>query len=155
MEQKKATFQLVEYCFPAFSFNTIDSQSQGDKEGAIQLGLTAQGLYSQESRRFNIKIEMQILASKELMCQIQCLAAFEFVNEIKKEDIPDYFYANSIAILYPYIRAFCSLITTQSNNPGVILPVLNLTALGEELKQNTTLQENNDTNNSVISSGSL
>lgn len=33
------------------------------------------------------------------------------------EDIPDYFYANSIAILFPYVRAFVSTVSLQANIP--------------------------------------
>jgi len=54
------------------------------------------------------------------------------------EDIPDFFYKNSIAILFPYLRAYLSLVTTQANVPGIILPTYNLSGLEEELRSNTT-----------------
>lgn len=52
--------------------------------------------------------------------------------------MPSYFYRNSIAIVFPYIRAFISTVTLQANIPPIILPTMNLTSLEIPLKQNTT-----------------
>lgn len=52
-------------------------------------------------------------------------------------EIPDYFYANSLAIIFPYIRAFVSTITLQSNMHPIVLPTVNLMGLSEKLKRNT------------------
>lgn len=152
MEHTNAKFRLIEYRFPTFSFNAPKPYSEEEKEVSIQLKFTPQGLYIPASRLFKVIVDVQISANGESQIQIRCEATFEFERELN--DLPDYFYANSIAIVYPYIRAFCSLITTQSNNTGIILPVLNLMGLGEELKQNTTVQEN-DTDNQIIPGSSL
>ena len=68
---------------------------------------------------------------------VQCKGAFKFENVTTLEEIPDYFYRNCIAILFPYVRAYVSLVTTQANVPGVILPTLNLSNLEDDLKKNT------------------
>lgn len=48
------------------------------------------------------------------------------------------FYANSIAIVFPYIRAFISTVTLQANLVSpILLPTMNLTSLGERLMNNT------------------
>ena len=65
------------------------------------------------------------------------VARFSFSSLMKFEDIPDYFYSNSVAILFPYMRAFVSTVSLQSNIPPLILPTLNLTKLGETLKKNS------------------
>lgn len=52
-------------------------------------------------------------------------------------EIPNYFYANSLAIIFPYIRAFVSTITLQSNMHPIVLPTVNLMGLSEKLKRNT------------------
>ncbi len=137
MEQTNATFQLVEYRFPTFTFNsTVSTES---KENSLRLELSASGNYTPVSRLFTVRIDLQLSSNEESVIQLRCEATFRFTSELAA--IPEYFYANSIAIVYPYIRAFCSLMTTQSNNTHIILPVLNLTQLGEELKQNTTILE--------------
>jgi len=70
--------------------------------------------------------------------RINCKGLFEFKNVQTIEDIPDFFYKNSIAILFPYVRAYISLVTTQANVPGIILPTHNLSSLEEKLRNNTT-----------------
>ena len=139
MEQTNATFQLVEYRFPTFTFNSTISTTVENKENTLRLELSASGIYTPVSRLFTVRIDLQLSSNEESVIQLRSEATFRFTSETA--ELPEYFYANSIAIVYPYIRAFCSLMTTQSNNTPIILPVLNLTQLGEELKQNTTILE--------------
>lgn len=71
---------------------------------------------------------------------INCEAAYVFKDSITLENIPEYFYSNSIAIVFPYIRAFVSTITLQANIKPIVLPTLNLTALNTLLKENTVVK---------------
>lgn len=69
-------------------------------------------------------------------------ASFQFSEDvIDIEDIPTYFYANSIAIVFPYLRAFISSLTIQANLKPMILPTMNLTSLSSPLKENVTVIE--------------
>lgn len=70
--------------------------------------------------------------------KLGCIANFSFPPETTLEDIPEYFYVNSIAIFFPYLRAFISNLTVQANQRPFILPLMNLTSLGQELKANTS-----------------
>lgn len=65
-------------------------------------------------------------------------AVFTFEETPALADIPDYFYKNSIAIVYPYIRAFITNLTATANITPLILPLLNLSVLEEELKKRTS-----------------
>ena len=69
--------------------------------------------------------------------EVHCVAEYSFQKEIEFADIPPYFYSNSIAILFPYVRAFISNLSLQANFPPMILPTMNLSDLGEELKAHT------------------
>lgn len=75
---------------------------------------------------------------KDPFIETECLALFKFENkEILFSEIPEFFYVNSIAIVFPYIRSFISTITLQANIvPAIILPTFNLTNLSVELKKN-------------------
>lgn len=64
---------------------------------------------------------------------------FKFDKNISFEEIPDYFFPNSIAILYPYLRAFITTFTSVANAKPLILPTLNLSSLSKPLKENTTV----------------
>ena len=70
---------------------------------------------------------------------IHCVAEYEFQNVSNKEEIPSFFYANSIAILFPYIRAFVSTVTLQANVKPLMLPTMNLSSLNSDLANNTTV----------------
>lgn len=56
------------------------------------------------------------------------------------EDVAPYFYANSIAILFPYLRAFVTVLTSVGNIKPLILPTLNLGSLAIPLKENTVVK---------------
>jgi preprotein translocase subunit SecB len=69
--------------------------------------------------------------------EVECVGFFSFENVNSFDEIPDFFYRNCIAILFPFVRAYISMITVQANVPGIMLPTLNLTSLEAALKQNT------------------
>lgn len=78
--------------------------------------------------------------------EVEFTSSFKFEEKIKFEDIPNYFYINSIAIVFPYIRAFISNLTLQANIfPPVILPTWNLTSLAEPLKKSMINKDSYDT----------
>ncbi len=69
--------------------------------------------------------------------EIECIAFFKFEDGLQFENIPTYFYRNSIALIFPYVRAFISTVTLQANIPPIILPTMNLSSLEIPLKENT------------------
>lgn len=76
--------------------------------------------------------------NKDYFCKLTCHAEFAFKNVSNKDSIPDYFYANGAAILFPYLRAFVSLLTTQANFcEPVILPLLNFSGIMKTVKEET------------------
>ena len=72
-----------------------------------------------------------------VVAEVSCEAIFTFNAQVTIDEIPDYFYPNSIAILFPYIRAFVSTMSLQANVQPIMLPTINLTGLTEELKKQT------------------
>jgi preprotein translocase subunit SecB len=71
---------------------------------------------------------------------VSCHGLFKFHHISTFEEIPSFFYRNAIAILFPYLRSFVSIVTTQANNPGVILPTLNLSSLEGDLRNATSIK---------------
>lgn len=71
------------------------------------------------------------------LVEIDCYSEFVFSEQIELCNIPGFFYPNSIAIIFPYIRAFISTLSLQANMNPIIIPTMNLTSLQEELKNNT------------------
>ena len=76
--------------------------------------------------------------NEEVVVQLESVALFQMEESVKSvDDIPNYFYANSIAIVYPYLRAFVSTLTLQSNAKPMVLPTMNLSSLESDLRKNT------------------
>ena len=84
---------------------------------------------------FTVKVSNENQSSP--FVEVSCKGVFKFEEVNNFDEIPDFFYRNSIAILFPYLRAYVSMVTTQANVPGIILPTLNLSHLEHDLKSNT------------------
>ena len=119
---------------------TTDSWYFGDVE-ELSIKFIPSGLFDKNKSCFYLSFKFLVFTEKEEdtnpYLSIRCMGTFKFENKIEFSDIPDYFYNNSLAILFPYLRAYVSLITNQSNLPPVILPTLNLQSLFSPLKENS------------------
>lgn len=138
---QSASFQLNDY-----QFVKIDLDSSFLKNNDINISFDVSGEFSITDDKPNFKLKFGVEAKNEgqenKFVEIVCVANFLFENVGTVEDIPDYFYQNSIAILFPYVRAYISLVTTQANVHPIILPTLNLSQLSIPLKGNTTTVSN-------------
>lgn len=109
------------------------------QEGEIDVSFALSGTFIKSSASFELRFTI-IARSKgvpDAFVSIDCECTFEFTNVSNLSEIPDYFYTNSIAILFPYVRAYISTMSVQSNILPIILPTLNLSYLNEPLKQHT------------------
>ena len=57
-----------------------------------------------------------------------------------KSDLNDLFYLNSIALLFPHIRAYITALTSLSGFSPIVLPTLNVSSLKDDLKENITIE---------------
>ena len=132
---EKAAFKLDNYQFPKA---TIDF-TKAEEKNEIELQFAPEGKFEKDKRLFRLHFSVRICLnnSEEPAMEVHCVAEYSFQNEIEFADIPPYFYSNSIAILFPYVRAFISNLSLQANFPPMILPTMNLSDLGEELKAHT------------------
>ncbi|EWC92985.1 preprotein translocase, SecB subunit-like protein [Porphyromonas catoniae ATCC 51270] len=140
---ENARFQLEEYRFPRFTFDTTSLE-----DGELSIDFLPRGVFEGQRGLYRLSLEVRIGQGQYQVGKVECEASFHFSEEISLSSIPGYFYSNSIAIVFPYVRAFISLVTTQSQIPGIILPTLNLSGLGEKLKENTL--ELNGANNQPL-----
>jgi preprotein translocase subunit SecB len=132
---QKAAFSLVKYYFDKIN---IDLKNHVTND--ILLGFTTSGTYIKNDSTYELVFSVNGYNEgneDNPYIQIQCVSLFKFENVNSIEEIPDYFYRNSIAILFPFVRAYVNIITTQASIPGVMLPLLNLTSLESILKEST------------------
>lgn len=142
MEQ--AVFSLKNYKFDKVTLDFADVISS-----QLRLNIEPFGLFNPTNRIYTLTFVFKAFAASEddgglpiekPLVSIRCVAEFEFKNVDVVDDIPPYFYSNSIAILFPYVRAFISTVTLQANISPIVLPTMNLSSLQEELKRNTKVQ---------------
>lgn len=137
MNTSAATFSLEKY---SFDKAIIDFTKNNSKQLTINFIPSGEFERIDGSSIYNLKFIFNAIdnESKKMVVSLECNAIFKFQNVDSLDKIPTYFYVNSIAILFPYVRAFVSTITLQSNNDPIMLPTLNLSDLEQELRNNTT-----------------
>lgn len=135
VEAKSAAFGFKSFKIPHFSYNESE-----DPEALVKLDFKPSGKYREKEGIFELQLELSGFEDSETANQIihlVCVADFEFEEELLLSEIPDYFYTNAIAIVFPYIRSFISTLTLQANSPLLILGLMNLTNLEVPLRKNT------------------
>ncbi|SEH72150.1 protein-export chaperone SecB [Epilithonimonas hominis] len=131
--ENKAAFSLENYYF-----SKVDINLENKKSNDIQISFAPSGKFIAESSSYELKFIFNALTNDSQFIIIECIAKFNFENVNSFDEIPTYFYRNSIAIIFPYVRAFISTVTLQANIPPVVLPTMNLSSLEKPLRENTT-----------------
>lgn len=136
--------QNAAFSITSYQFDKVNIDLSNHSSNNLSLDFQPNGIFRSEDSTYELTFLVTVFSKEKEMnpfISIQCKGLFKFDNVSKLEDIPDFFYRNSIAILFPYIRAYVSLVTTQANVPGIILPTLNLSNLEDTLRQNTTQKQ--------------
>lgn len=135
---EKAAFKLETYSFvkAALDFNI-------PKEPSLNVAIVPSGVLSLSEGKYVLTFQAIVTCeeSHAEVVNVVCEALFSFDAPVKEEDIPSFFYPNSLAIVFPYVRAFVSTMTLQANVRPIVLPTVNLTGLTEELQRNTEVKE--------------
>ena len=140
-----ATFQLKGFSIPQFQF-----EEPPQDYNKIDVKLHPSWLYNNETGEFTLTIvfrctsyrQTTVEEPKEVLSGVM-KSEFEIENNPEIKEIPPFFYSNSLAIMFPYIRSFVSNITLQAGVRLMILPLLNLTNLSKVLEENTRVISRN------------
>ncbi|MDO6738612.1 protein-export chaperone SecB [Wenyingzhuangia sp. 2_MG-2023] len=133
--------QTAAFSINNYRFDKVNIDLSNHKSNDLSLSFNTKGLYLEKDSKFELTFEVKVFnkESKENpFVTVQCIGLFDFENVTNFDEIPNFFYRNSIAILFPYLRAYVSLVTNQANIPAIILPTLNLSHLEGDLKSNTS-----------------
>ena len=131
----QAAFSLDHYKVSKFSFfEPIDDSEE------ISIKFRPSGRYNSQNGEFVLSFNFQATSGEQERQLIEATmdAFFKFRKSIDAKEIPEYFYKNSLAIVFPYLRAFISTLTAVANTKPLILPLMNLSMLEEPLRSNTT-----------------
>lgn len=122
--------------FDGYKFTQVHLDLDKLDGGRRDLDIRPSGVFDRDQREYRLAFDFYIQVRGEVAVYIKCISLFKMGGE----DIPDYFYANSIAIVFPYVRAFISTVSLQAGvTPAIILPTLNLSALRDRLRDNTEI----------------
>ncbi len=135
---QKAAFSIISYRFDNVSICLSNHQSN-----EISLAFETKGIYDEKESIYELIFSVKAFNEGNIekpFVNVECVGLFKFENVTTIDEVPDFFYRNSIAILFPFVRAYVNMITVQANVPGIMLPTLNLTSLESELRQNTILK---------------
>ncbi|PTL30754.1 hypothetical protein AXF23_06425 [Prevotella sp. oral taxon 313] len=139
MNNKEVAFRLVNYKFTKATLN-FDIP----KDAEFVIDFKPSGKLKEIEGTYDLSFDTIVKCEETdtIIVEVSCIAQFSFMDRIKFEEIPDFFYPNSLAILFPYIRAFVSTLSLQANSfRPMILPTVNLMGLTEELRDNTSVVE--------------
>ncbi len=105
----------------------------------ISLMFVPKGIIKKKENKFQLHLEVKIEdENKSFNIEIKAIADYYFDSDLENKVLDNFFFINAPAILFPYIRAYISTLTNLSGFEPINLPTLNLTALGDDLKQNTS-----------------
>lgn len=135
---EKATFKLDNYHFTEayLDFNISNNVK-------LSISFIPKGIYRPKEAQYELTFEVVVECNetKNIIVRTSCVALFSFNDKLPIEEIPEYFFPNSLAIVFPYVRAFVSTLTLQANVSPIVLPTVNLMGLTEELKEQTVIEE--------------
>lgn len=135
---EKAAFTFDGYHFTKAS---LDFDIPNGAELNISFG--PRGAFYPNEARYDLSFDVDVECeeTETHVIRASCEASFSFGGKITIDEIPDYFYPNCLAIVFPYVRAFVSTLSLQANVQPVVLPTVNLMGLTEILKTQTKVVE--------------
>lgn len=141
-----AKFWLVNVYITSCKFTlkipSIEDTKSKDPEVSIEI--EPKGLLNKEKANFRLELSISLKSkNNRFNGSFTTVGLFEFSKELdfdSDESLNNYFYLNSSAILFPYVRAFIANMTAQSGFETLHIPTLNLTPLKDRLIQNTIIQ---------------
>jgi preprotein translocase subunit SecB len=134
METPKSAFKLLKHRIIR-SFIEIKDEDKEDRE--FRIDCTPSGIMNRKTSEFILNLNIKIIDDKNSVnIEVDAVAIFKFTNDRTESELTNFFYINSPAILFPYVRAYIATLTTLSGE-SIVPPTLNLTGLGDKLKENT------------------
>lgn len=130
--ENKSSFQFK-------NFKVLKSQIEitGESNNEdLSLDLTPQGHLNEKEGEFILVLKVSLKDSSEsvnIKTKFQGLFTFENLDQ----NLESFIYTNAPAILFPYIRAYISTLTSISGTATITIPTLNLSGVKDELMKNT------------------
>lgn len=136
---EKSTFQFRNFTINK-SLIEFKNRKEVDSESDFSLKFQPSGVIHSKDGIFELMLETLINDKEEnLLIELSVTAFFVFNSELGEKKLSSLFYVNAPSLLFPYLRAHITTLTALSGIEPIILPTLNLSRIGKNLEENTTI----------------
>lgn len=137
MKNIKSALKFINYIVDTIEFNTNFDFSGKDKD--IDFDINSDCTF--EDDNFILSLELTVFPNAEkndypFTMRAKIIGLFEVEHGIQETTKKDFAERNSIAILFPYLRALVSVYTSNANIGNLILPPINVVKYLEDKKKN-------------------
>lgn len=127
--QKTTGFQFVEHIIR----KSIFLKNSGNSKSKYDINILPSGIINVEKNEFQLSLEVVLSNKKEeSLINVDIVGLFKYSGEL--EEVKNFLYLNAPAILFPYLRAYISALTSLSGSETFTLPTMNLVGLRSELE---------------------
>lgn len=126
MAEKVAQFRLAKFEIIKSLIETTENVAVSDE---LNVEFKQESAVNEENRILKYKFETVISdKDKALNIDVITIGTFEFDKDLPEEMKANFFKVNAPAILFPYIRAHVTTLTSLSGIKPIILPTINIAA---------------------------
>jgi preprotein translocase subunit SecB len=130
--KNKSSFQFIEHIITKSIF--INKKINKNKKD-YNLNLKPSGILNNDAKQFQLALDLEIVdKNEESLLNVEIIGFFKYQGEI--EDVKNFLCLNAPALLYPYLRAYVSTITTLSGLGTYTLQTMNLIGLKDDIEKN-------------------
>lgn len=134
METKISPFKFNGYLVKHSEINLSENIPDGEE---LKINIEPSGV--KREKDFTLTLRIHLYDNGGLIdVKAEVLGYFTLKNE--EANVPDFLTRNAPAILFPYVRAYVSLLTSLSGKGTINLPTLNLSGLEGELRKNMRME---------------
>lgn len=137
MKEDKAKIQFVS--FVVKECQIIFREQTNSK---LSINFDASGVIDKIDHLFILSLTTKVKTTdKSIEIKVVSESVFAYHDGADIEEYKSsYFTINAPAIIFPYVRAYISTLTSLSGVSTILLPTFNLAPLGESLKENITIK---------------
>lgn len=134
MTEKIAKFRFIGY---KITDSSIKFEMDKEIHSNLSIDIENTSWSDIDEGKFNLELNVKIKDENEnLNIQVKCLGLFEFEQQLNDSMKHIFFNTNAPAILFPYLRAYISTLTSLSGLKTVLLPTIDLSGRAERIKEN-------------------
>lgn len=130
MAQMECKLRMLDLYFSKFDFIQERGHSSTEYNSSFQIEYSVS---NKDSSKIRVTIDTLVSSKEEgLSLNLRTVGLFEVEKtDIEKDVYEQLIRANTVAIMFPYIRSQVSLLTTQPGIQPIMIPPMNINALLE------------------------